>query len=270
MKFFSRNALKWPVQAIPGAAACPGAADAWPILVISLADATERRRQIAQQLDGLGLGFTFIEAIDGRRGLPAPYSPFIDRPGTLAQLGRAMTDGEYACALSHLSVYRRIVDQNLPGAIVLEDDAILRPDFAAFLGARVYEAVDLIQLDHRDARIWRMGWRMRVSPMVRMARLARNASLTTGYSVSRRAAAHILGHALPLRAPADWPCDVTGLGASAMLHRLVDHPAVEDSVLEAQRAPLVAGLPRANRALRFFNRAYWRLWCFKRLTRKIS
>ena len=78
----------------------------WPILVISLQDAAERRAAVSRQLDALGLPFEFRDAIDGRSGLPAAYESQLDRPGTEAHFGRQMSDGEYACALSHLAAYR--------------------------------------------------------------------------------------------------------------------------------------------------------------------
>lgn len=242
----------------------------WPILVLSLTDAAGRRRAIAAQLEALGLGFIFFDAIDGRQGLAPEHEVAIDRPGTAARFGRPLSDGEYACALSHLAISRHILDAGLPGAVVLEDDAILDPRFAEFLRAGAQGAADLIQLDHLDARVWRFDRRRRLLPGVRLARLAANASLTTGYAISRRAAAHLAAHALPLRGPADWPCDMTVLGAAITLPRLVDHPPEEASTLQAQRARLVAARPAERRALRFFRRSYWRRWLFKRLTRKVS
>ncbi|OOY02725.1 glycosyltransferase family 25 protein [Thioclava sp. F28-4] len=105
----------------------------WPILVISLQDAAKRRAMVSKQLEALGLSFKFFDAIDGRSGLPAAYESQVDRAGTEAYFGRPMSDGQYACALSHLAVYRQIVEEKLPGAIILKDDAILGDAFALFL-----------------------------------------------------------------------------------------------------------------------------------------
>lgn len=200
-------------------------ADHWQVFVVSLRDATDRRNKISKQLSELSIPFEFIDAVDGRTGLPVECEQLVDRIGTEVQFGRRMTDAEYACALSHMSIYRHIVDETLPGAIVLEDDAILAPLFEKFYQMRAYKAADLIQLDHMDADVWKFSKRVTLYNGINLAKAARNASLTTGYSISHRGAEHILSRGLPLRGPADWPCDVTLLPAMLALPRVVDHPS---------------------------------------------
>ncbi|MDR1683985.1 MAG: glycosyltransferase family 25 protein [Elusimicrobiota bacterium] len=38
-----------------------------------------------------------------------------------------LSKGEIGCSLSHMGIYQKIISQNLPRALVLEDDVILRP-----------------------------------------------------------------------------------------------------------------------------------------------
>ena len=104
----------------------------WPIFVVSLEIATQRRSEIAAQLQDAGLAFSFVDAIDGRTTLPAEWESRIDRDGAARHYGYPMSDSEFACALSHQLVYARILEEGLPGAVVLEDDAILTSEFAAF------------------------------------------------------------------------------------------------------------------------------------------
>lgn len=47
--------------------------------------------------------------------------------------GRRMVLGEIGCALSHVGVYRRILRDNLPYALVLEDDVMVLPEFPSAL-----------------------------------------------------------------------------------------------------------------------------------------
>lgn len=44
-----------------------------------------------------------------------------------------MTKGEIGCALSHLKIYQKIVDENIPYALILEDDAIFDAEFPKYL-----------------------------------------------------------------------------------------------------------------------------------------
>ncbi len=151
----------------------------WPIFVVSLADAAERRSAITAQCAALGLEPIIVDATDGRKGLPADCEAAVDRQGARARAGRMVTDAELACALSHHRVYRRIVEEGLPGAIVLEDDAILTPLFAEFLKGKGYLAADFVQLDHQDARVWyrrRKAW----SDRIELIPLAANAQPDDG------------------------------------------------------------------------------------------
>lgn len=60
----------------------------------------------------------------------APY----DREKAIRLFNRELSKGELGCALSHLAVYDVMVSENIPHALVLEDDAnILDPKLSATL-----------------------------------------------------------------------------------------------------------------------------------------
>ena len=195
----------------------------WPILVISLADQCIRRNTLISQLETFRLEFQLATTVDGRNGLSTKYESMIDRSRTLLRLRRPMSDGEYGCAISHMLIYRRIVDEGLPGAIVLEDDARLHHLFCHFVGSRGYERAHIVLLDHANAWVWRS----RSSPLmpgVDGFRLALNPKATTGYSISARGARYILRNGFPICSPADWPCDISRISSLAALPHLERHP----------------------------------------------
>lgn len=248
----------------------------WPIFVISLQDAEDRRAEIHRQLEYLGQSFEIVDATDGRAGLTPAQQMLIDRPGTLARLGRKMTDAEYACAISHLRVWQRILELDLPGAVVLEDDAILDYPFADFLTAQGYYAAPLILLDHEKARTWNWTRPVRTPQGTKLVRIVANADRTTGYTISYQGAAYLVAHSLPLQHPADWPCDITPLKPLAVLPRLVERPEDEtNSAIEASRR-LEFSMPRRRvktrreKILRKFRSSWWRKKFFRRLTYRIS
>jgi glycosyl transferase family 25 len=247
-------------------------AAAWPVFVISLADAQDRRRRILDQCAAIGIVPLIVDAVDGRSGLPPDRERQVDRAGAQARAGRPLSDAELACALSHQQIHQWIVSEGLPGAVILEDDAILTPLFALFLQGGGHLAGDFVQMDHMDARVW-YARRRQWSPEIALIPLAENASLATGYCLSARGARHVLAHATPVAGLADWPCDMSPLGAVVTWPRLVDHPpfATSGSAIEAGRRALVAGqAPPQDRQRRFLRADYWRRWWFKRRTRKIS
>src|SRR5699024_6250809 len=125
--------------------------------------------------------------------------------------------------LSHQSIYRRIVDEGLPGAIVLEDDAILTPMVSDFLARRGYLEADLVQMIYSWALAYRKKWR-ELTDRVMLAPLARNAFAAAGYSISARGARYVLRHGVPVSGFADWPCDVTLLRPLATVPQIIRHP----------------------------------------------
>lgn len=200
----------------------PSPNEAWPIFVIALEIAVERRIRMTAQLQAAGLEFTFIDAIDGRKALPPVWEAAVDRQGTIDLHGYGVTDGEYACALSHQLVYARILDQGLPGAVVLEDDAILTEEFAEFCRKGGYREADFIQMFCFSARIWR-GPGRRVLDRIRLFRLEENCFGAVGYCLSAKAAARLRDAAKPLRGRADWPADLTRIGAMLTVPSIVLH-----------------------------------------------
>lgn len=104
-----------------------------PIFVINLARHSHRRAFMEMQLDGIGLGFEFFDAIDGRLLGADELARNYDSGLAHATIERDLTPGEIGCALSHLGVYQRMVADGLPFALVLEDDALIGAQFQEVL-----------------------------------------------------------------------------------------------------------------------------------------
>ncbi|MFN6954177.1 MAG: glycosyltransferase family 25 protein [Acetobacteraceae bacterium] len=238
----------------------------WPVLVLSLPDCVARRAPLLAQLADAGIPHEVVPALDGRAGLPAEAEARIDRQAAQRRMGRPLRDAEFACALSHLGIYRLIAERGLSGAVILEDDAVLLPGFAAFLAAGAHRDAPLLQFCYGSARVMRGGARQAI-PGVVTRELALPAALTVAYSVSAPVAAALLQAGMPVCATADWPCDTTRLGARVVVPMLVHHPgpvAVTSTIGGARRARDL-GLPDPKRRLsRFATRDYWRRWWRKR------
>jgi len=90
--------------------------------VINLAKDVARREQIAAGLQRLGLDHEVFPAIRGDALSDEALAELYDAAAA-ARVRHPMTRGEIGCALSHLGVYRLVVERGLPCALVLEDDA---------------------------------------------------------------------------------------------------------------------------------------------------
>lgn len=194
-----------------------------PIFAISLADSQDRRAALSGAMDALGLPVRFIDAVDGRSGLSAEFAASADRQASERQMGRAMTDGEIACALSHRRVYDVMISEHIDHALILEDDAIPGPDLTAFLEAGGHLSAPLVLLYHSNARVMREAG-MAITETLTARRLAVPCFGAVAYSLSRNTAQWLLDRSDPVTAPADWPADITRIGAVAVNPQPVGHP----------------------------------------------
>lgn len=98
------------------------------IFIVNLNRRPDKRAAALQRAAAVGLKVETIEAVDGTAMSDVEIAGATDDwPAS------AMTKGVVACALSHLEIYKKIIDDDIPFALVLEDDALPRPDLATVL-----------------------------------------------------------------------------------------------------------------------------------------
>lgn len=90
--------------------------------VVNLKQSVHRRFHIQQQADAINLPIELIDAIDGKSLTNEELARYVD-----CFEESALTKGEIGCALSHLSIYEKMVAENIPLALILEDDVVLSP-----------------------------------------------------------------------------------------------------------------------------------------------
>lgn len=99
-----------------------------PIFVINLEHDVVRRAHMASQCARLGLAVEFVPAVNGRQLSDTDRAAY-DRDKTLRVYGVEMLDTEIGCYLSHYRLYQRMVREDIPVALILEDDVELSPAF---------------------------------------------------------------------------------------------------------------------------------------------
>jgi glycosyl transferase family 25 len=97
------------------------------IFVVSIERATDRHAQVRQQLGGLSFEFFFGTDKqkmdwDGMKKTNAVYDDAKARK--YDRVGKGMTAGEVACALSHRSLYEHIVEKQYQKVLIFEDDVV--------------------------------------------------------------------------------------------------------------------------------------------------
>ena len=206
VQHFIRNARRYAATIRRARTAPSPATDrriAVPVYVINLERNEPRRTFILEHLRSHGIVPTIYPAVDGRRldlvtvGRDGTYSEAL----AVEKFSRPLSPAEIGCAMSHLGVYREIVASGAEMAVVLEDDAMLAPDFAAGLDALLGELPpdwDLVQLVY-SCREYEP-----VSPRAVRFTMQRSMPVAAaGYLLRASGARKILDQAYPIHYPAD-------------------------------------------------------------------
>lgn len=98
----------------------------FPIFVINLPTATERRLVVEKQLNSLGADYEIVEGVFGNdQRVVERY----DDELAITERKKSLITGEKGCALAHALLYERMVKENIPLALIMEDDIVLPKNF---------------------------------------------------------------------------------------------------------------------------------------------
>ncbi len=168
--------------------------------VINLDRNPERLEHMQAVLGDLGLEYERIAGVDGKALSESEMAKaFNAKRSYIAKRGYQLCAGEIGCALSHLSVYRKMVEGNIPLALVFEDDVKIESSFKNAL-AKTMGAVDVSRRQvvlfscyrMKDAEVGFEGLK-RVKSM----------ACTDGYLITLPAAKAVLEYNYPVIVPAD-------------------------------------------------------------------
>jgi len=157
------------------------------------------------------LSCSIVEAIYGPQLCNAEVAKIYERDRAIKYLGRELTCGELGCALSHKSIYRLMVDENVSEAVVLEDDIAFGKEFVEFLQARVYvpDNCDVVLLGHHSWRSrmipanYSCWYKRKISASLVLRRPCELACGTYGYYIRKSGAEKLLEHMGKIYMPVD-------------------------------------------------------------------
>lgn len=109
--------------------------------LINLDRDTERLAAADAQLRRLGIAYERVKAVDGKGLSRAEIRRNVARTRALWANGSMYTPGQIGCWLSHTGIYRRMLAERIPAALVLEDDVTLSEDAPRVI-AFAEEAID--------------------------------------------------------------------------------------------------------------------------------
>ena len=173
--------------------------------VINLDFEVERKAFMAQQLDAAGIAYEIVSAVKGKTLAPDYVRTVYDEAQALKIQGKPLSLGEIGCALSHLSIYQTMLENDTSASLILEDDALLHADLSGvlpLLAARIaaearptiYLLTHLIRYKQRPAVAVAAGHSLH--PMV-------DACCAHGYLINKAAAREMQQLFSPITYPID-------------------------------------------------------------------
>ncbi len=169
----------------------------YPTFLINLDHHARRRAFMERQFEALGVPLTRLGAAMGR-------DPEVRAQAAVAQYSN-LTHGEIGCFESHRWFWTRVLDENLPGAFVIEDDIVVASDFGSWSFPEPLMAqADVIKIDQGVRNVGAYGTtRVELGPGRSLVRLLGTEFSTGCYFVTQKGARRLLAASQDYFVPVD-------------------------------------------------------------------
>ncbi|MFB2538691.1 MULTISPECIES: glycosyltransferase family 25 protein [unclassified Acinetobacter] len=172
--------------------------------VISLATATERRRHIIQEFGQQGIDFEFFDAVT-----PTDTPSIGEQLGIDLQNNQRLSVGEKACFLSHVSLWQKMLDDDIEYMAIFEDDVYLGEKADKFLHDDTWLSditFDIIKLETFFEKV-ALGKSIATSLDRKLRSLNSPHMGAGGYLISTTGASKLMGYLTTLSADKFVPID---------------------------------------------------------------
>jgi glycosyl transferase family 25 len=175
----------------------------YPVFVINLERSLWRKEFMTRYLRSMGVDVRIFPAVDGRQLELDELTEqgVYDDEAAHEYFSRSLTMGEIGCTLSHLAIHKKMVDESIPMAMVLEDDVTLESGVSVKLKhvlKELPEDWDLVQFFYRTNDIELLS-----DNVVKFLYKPRMPVGSLGYLIKLSGARKMIKEAYPVRYPAD-------------------------------------------------------------------
>jgi glycosyl transferase family 25 len=171
------------------------------IFIINLKNEFGRRKHIVNELKKLNLKFEIFYAKKGS-GLSKKEIALYSKKEAFKNENRDLSLDEISCALSHIKIYKKIVESKYRLSLILEDDVVINKNLLSIFKNlnKFPKNWELINF-YTDARKKSIG--KKIYKNYQCVRFNERANRTCSYLIKMRTAKKFIKFALPIRFPAD-------------------------------------------------------------------
>lgn len=171
--------------------------------IVNLKHNTERRTHMENILRNIPIDYEFFHAVYGKN--VENIENIYDEKKALKIAKRSLNLGEIGCALSHRAIYKKMIEENIPQALIMEDDITFLPHFF-----EVYTALSKINIGNKiillgttSNKFIKKLWKKRLTHSHNMYLVLNNYAGTYGYVIGLKAAEKIYKHSEKIFTAAD-------------------------------------------------------------------
>jgi len=156
--------------------------------IINLKESTDRRAYMIDEMKKTGLEYEFFDAVNGKDipNIDEIYAKEI----SFKKIRKILTYGEIGCAMSHLLIYKKMIDENIEQALILEDDIIVSSDFKRICNEllKIKKKNYIILLGQSDTQVLKKIYREAIAPKYALAKIFDSGYGAYGYIIDNAAA----------------------------------------------------------------------------------
>ena len=177
-----------------------------PIFVINLKKDVEKRKHMEYLCKQHNLECKFIDAVYGKDLDEEYISKIYNSDESIRFFRRELSRGELGCALSHLSIYKLMVENDIKQAIIFEDDICINEGFLS-----VIQSIDTFPDDwelvllgyyQRKEKVYRK-YQQQITPKYKLARLSDVSTGAFGYLLNLKCAKKLINELSTIKQPID-------------------------------------------------------------------
>lgn len=172
------------------------------IFIINLKESTDRRQYMIEEMKKLNIQYEFFDAINGKniKNIDKIY----DKETAIKVYGRELKLGEIGCAMSHLLIYKKMLEENIEQALIFEDDIIIANDFnKVFSQILKLENNGIILLGQSDSKLKTKIYFQSISQHHKLKKIFNSGYGAYGYLICKKAAEKIYANNFPITQPID-------------------------------------------------------------------